>query len=119
MPSVPVMLAILTAFSLAGGQMLFKLGAANWHGDSLYSWVVSFITNPFLVVAIFLYAFTVIMWIYVLRVLPLSLAYPLTALSYIIVPIASYLILHEKISWQTAAGAVLIILGIVVSNLKA
>jgi drug/metabolite transporter (DMT)-like permease len=119
MPILPLLLAILTAFSMAGGQLLFKLGAPAWQGDSLSSWILSFLKNPFLVTAIFLYAITILIWIYVLRTLPLSLAYPLTALSYVIVPIFSYLFLHEKISWQTAAGCALIIVGVVVTHLKA
>jgi len=61
---------------------------------------------------------TILIWIYVLRTLPLSLAYPLTALSYVIVPVFSFLFLHEKISWQTAAGCTVIIIGVIISHLK-
>jgi len=113
------MLAVLTAFSMAGGQLLFKLGAPAWQGDSVVSWVTSFLKNPFLVTAIFLYAFTILIWIYVLRTLPLSLAYPLTALSYVIVPVLSFVLLHEKISWQTVVGCAVIIVGVVITHLKA
>jgi drug/metabolite transporter (DMT)-like permease len=112
-----VMLAIFTAFSMAGGQLLFKLGAVKLQGNSLITWVTSFVKNPFLVFAIFLYATTILVWIYVLRTLPLSVAYPLTALSYIIVPLLSFLFLHERISWQTGIGCLLIIVGVTISQL--
>ena len=117
MPLQSLILALLTAFSMAGGQLLFKIGAPQWQGSSLASWVLSFITNPFLVGAIFLYAATILIWIYVLRTLPLSLAYPLTALSYVIVPVLSYLFLHEKIEWQTGVGSAVIILGVFITHM--
>lgn len=118
MPSTPILLAILTAFSMAAGQMLFKLGAPRWQGNTALEWVISFATNPFLVTAVFLYAVTILIWIYVLRTLPLSLAYPLTALSYVIVPMLGFLFLQEKISWQTVVGSAVIILGVVITHLK-
>lgn len=118
MPTTPVLLALLTAFSMAGGQLLFKLGAPQWKGTTALEWVISFATNPFLMVAVVMYAATILIWIYVLRTLPLSVAYPLTALSYVIVPCLSYLFLQEKISLQTALGSAVIILGIVITHLQ-
>ena len=118
MPTTPVLLAILTAFSMAVGQMLFKLGAPQWQGQDALGWALSFIKNPFLVAAVFLYAATILVWIYVLRTLPLSLAYPLTALSYVIVPVLGFVFLQEKMSWQTLAGSLLIILGVVITHLR-
>lgn len=116
--NTPILLALLTACSMACGQILFKLGAKEWSGDSLVQWVWSFITNPFLVIAVFLYAFTIIIWIYVLRILPLSIAYPITALSYVIVPVISYFFLHEKITLHTFVGSLLIIAGVVITHLQ-
>ena len=113
-----VLLALLTAFSMACGQILFKLGAGNWTGNSLAEWFWSFILNPFLMTAIFLYAFTIVVWIFVLRTLPLSIAYPLTALSYVIVPLLSFFIAHEKITLQTAIGSLIIIVGVIVIHIQ-
>ena len=116
--NTPILLALLTALSMAGGQILFKLGAKSWNGENLSQWIWSFITNPFLVCAVFLYAFTIIIWIYVLRILPLSIAYPITALSYVIVPVIAYFFLHEKITLHTFLGSLLIIVGVVISHLQ-
>ena len=116
--NTPIFLALLTACSMACGQILFKLGAKSWAGDTATQWLWSFITNPFLIIAVFLYALTIIVWIYVLRVLPLAIAYPLTALSYIIVPVLSYLILNEKITIQTLLGSLLIITGVIITHLQ-
>jgi drug/metabolite transporter (DMT)-like permease len=118
MPDTPISLALLTAFSMATGQILFKLGAKDWYGENLFQWMWSFITNPFLVCAVFLYALTIIIWIYVLKVLPLSIAYPVTALSYVIVPIIAYFFLHEKVSLDTFLGSLLIIFGVLISHMQ-
>lgn len=114
----PLLLALLTAFSMACGQILFKLGAKNWNGNSILQWIWSFITNPFLVTAIFLYATTIIIWIYVLKTLPLSIAYPITALSYVIVPAISYYFLQEKINLYTLTGSLLIIFGVAIMHFQ-
>jgi drug/metabolite transporter (DMT)-like permease len=112
----PILMAFGTACSMACGQILFKIGSKSLTGNGLMATAVEFVTSPFLLFAIFLYAFTIIAWIYVLRVLPLSVAYPITALSYLIVPIISYFILDEQISLRMIAGSILIVLGVVVSN---
>lgn len=114
MHNIALALALVTAFSMAGGQLLFKLGAAKWGGVTLSDWIISFITNPYLVVAVFLYATTILVWIYVLKVLPLSVAYPLTALAYIIVPLMSHFLIGEKITAATIVGSFLIMLGIAI-----
>ena len=110
------MLALLTAFLMALGQMLFKLGATKFTGESLVDWLVSFLRNGYLISAIFLYAATILIWIYVLRVLPLSKAYPLTAVSYILVPILGFFVLNEPFSLKISIGSLLILTGVIVTH---
>ncbi len=118
MNKLPIFLALLTAVSMALGQLCFKLGAPRWQGDNIPALILSFISNPLLTGAIVLYAVTILGWIYVLKFLPLAIAYPLTALSYILVPLFSWLFLHEKITSSTLIGSVLIILGVLISHLQ-
>lgn len=116
--NIAVALAILTAFSMASGQLLFKLGADRWRGDSIVQLIWSFLSSPHLMGAVCLYAITILVWIYVLKVLPLSIAYPLTALSYILVPVFSLVILGERVSINTLIGSGLIIAGIIVTHMQ-
>ena len=51
------------------------------------------------------------MW--VLRTLPLSLAYPFMALAFIIVPLLGHFLLHEPIGWRNMIGGLLIAFGVV------
>ncbi len=106
---------IITALSLSLGQMLFKIGASTWGGADLREWVVSFLINPHIVAAIFLYAFTVILWIYILRTCYLSWAYPLTALSYVFVQIFSVYFLGERFNFYSVVGSMVVILGVIIS----
>ena len=66
-------------------------------------------------VALTLYGIATILWIYVLRFVPLNRAYPYMALSFPIVTLASYFIFAEKITIGVAAGITLITLGILIS----
>jgi drug/metabolite transporter (DMT)-like permease len=103
---------------MAFGQLLFKSGSASLNGNNAYELALSFATNIKLMCAVSLYAFTILVWIYVLKHLPLSIAYPLTALSYVIVPTISYLLLREPIATNTIIGSGIIILGVAVTHLK-
>jgi drug/metabolite transporter (DMT)-like permease len=109
-------LALLTAIFMAAGQVLFKIGSTHLSVGSFTELFISFIKNIYLLSAIFLYAATILLWIYVLKYLPLSKAYPLTALSYVLVPIISLLILNEPYTLRTFLGCLLILAGVVVAH---
>ncbi|MBF6648520.1 EamA family transporter [Methylobacter sp. BlB1] len=71
--------------------------------------------NIKLIVALVVYFFATIMWLLVLKVTPLRVAYPFVALAFFIVPILAHFLLNENISWNTFVGAILIALGVWVS----
>ena len=112
MPSSMYALAILTAISLAIGQLLFKIGAGQLNTASVSEFLGSALLNPILIGAVALYGATILVWIYVLSKMPLSIAYPITGLAYIIVPILSYYILDEKMNLMLMAGSFFIFIGI-------
>ena len=57
-----------------------------------------------------------VIWIYVLRNFELSLAYPLTSLSYVIMMVTSHFVLGERITLTKLLGTLIIVLGIVVAT---
>ena len=59
-----------------------------------------------------LYGLSTILWIYVLRSVELSYAYPLISLGYVLVFLASYFLFNEPIGLARLAGLALIIAGI-------
>lgn len=105
-------LALLTAVLLAVGQLLFKMGSARINVSSLSEFLGSALLNPILIFAVALYGGTILVWIYVLNKLPLSIAYPVTGLAYIIVPVLSYYVLGEKLSPMLLVGSFFILIGI-------
>ena len=57
-------------------------------------------------------------WLFILQKIPLSLAYPFTALAMVIIPILSTFLFEEKLDINYWFGASLIVLGIFVKSLK-
>ena len=91
---------------------MFKAGANQLHYQSAQQFTIAVITNPILISAVVLYGFTIILWIYTLHRLPLSVAYPITGIAYIVVPLLGAVIFNERISLLTAGGGLLILAGI-------
>jgi drug/metabolite transporter (DMT)-like permease len=102
-----------TLVCLSAGQVLFKIAALQM--DDLQSLFQRWILNYHLWAALALYAIGTLFWVSTLRQVPLRLAYPAIALSYLIVPFLSHYLLDEEISARTIAGALIIVLGVFIS----
>ena len=95
----------------AGGQIAFKYGAmripdtGSLLTKAIAAWPIS--------AGLALYGVSTLLWIYALRSVELSYAYPLISLGYILVFIASYFLFHEPIGPLRLGGLVLILGGIV------
>lgn len=93
------------------GQILFKyvgmLSAAEANGLNIRAIV-------FGAVALGIYGLATLVWIYLLRSIPLSKAYPFMALSFVLVPLAAVVFYAEAVNAAYVAGLVLIISGIFV-----
>ncbi len=65
-----------------------------------------------LILALTVYSLGIVNWILALRVVKLSIAYPLTSLNYVGILFGSYYLFDEKITPIRIAGVVLIFLGV-------
>ncbi|BDA72896.1 small multidrug resistance protein [Calothrix sp. PCC 7716] len=65
-----------------------------------------------LVLALTVYSLGIVNWILALRVVKLSIAYPLTSLNYIGILFGSYYLFGEKITLIRIFGVILIFLGV-------
>lgn len=110
--------AVQVLLSVAGislGQLLLKMAALNLKNpDAIGIWLAGFCINMYLMGGVFLLGMSTLLWIWVLRTLPLSIAYPFMALAFIIVPLLAHFLLHEPFSLRNLAGGVLIAVGVVV-----
>ena len=65
--------------------------------------------------ALFIYGVATLLWISLLRYVPLNKAYVFKALSFVLVPIASYFIFREHITVGYWIGVALIVSGVIVA----
>lgn len=109
---IAYMIAVFCVLGLAIGQVLFKASATNLSQSGSF---FEFKTAAMLLAAMCLYGVTSVAWVWVLQKVELGRAYPLMALGFVLVPLASYLIFGEKFTAQYFLGVVLIVTGIVVT----
>jgi drug/metabolite transporter (DMT)-like permease len=110
-----LLLTLLCVVLIAAGQMLFKVAAAQWRIDG-WSWAtMRGFLSPAMVSALFLYGLTTILWVFILHAVPLSVAYPIYALVFVLVPVAAHFLFGEPWSWNTLVGGGIIMLGVIIA----
>ena len=111
---LPYYAALFVAILMGvGGQLLFKAGADR-SSDILRQFL-----DPLTIIAFAVYAVSAMLYAASLRKLPLSVAFPSVALSYVAVAFASHLLWHEPLGWPRLSGIALIVTGVVLLNLRA
>jgi multidrug transporter EmrE-like cation transporter len=99
-------LFVSIAFGIVG-QLLMKHTMSNLNAG-FFSW--TFIQQ--LALALTTYSLGVVNWVFALRVVKLSIAYPLTSLNYVGILFGSYYFFDEKITSVRIIGVVLIFIGV-------
>lgn len=110
-------IAILLTYSvaLAGGQVLFKLAALRFTPAARWSDnLLALALNPYLVLAIVLYALLSAVWVWVLTFVPLSTAYPFVALTFVLTVASGALLFGEAVTLRLVLGGLMIIAGLIV-----
>ena len=92
---------------------MFKLVANKSVASPGMPVIEQWLNWPF-VAALGIYALATVLWVWVLRFIPLSVAYPVFATAFIIVPIASYFLLNEPVGMRHLVGGLLILAGVAV-----
>jgi drug/metabolite transporter (DMT)-like permease len=95
-------------------ELLLKRGATDVaEPDSALSWTgVNGLASPLVWWAILLIIASFVSWLYVLRYIPLSLAYPLSRVVDILVPMGCWIFLGELISAVRWCGIALVVIGL-------
>lgn len=100
---------------IATGQVLFKLSSRTVETFSP-SGLVGLLMNPLMIAALAVYGLGTIIWIFVLKSVPLTIAYSFMGLTFCFVPLLASLFLGEALSWRLAIGGLLLISGMIVIN---
>ncbi len=112
-------LAVVVAANV-GGQLLFKLAADQVRDEhDLFRLVARLATLPAMWGAILLYGLTILAWVWVLRVVPLSVAYSVVALVFVLVPLLAVWLFREPLTLPLVIGTVLIMSGVLLIQFQA
>lgn len=109
---------ILLGVSLNAMAQLFLKEGMSRVGYFVFSfanlWPISFqvITNPFIIIGLCCYIISVIIWLLVLSRVPVSFAYPMLSLGYILNAIAAHYWFHEELNFTKIAGIFVIMGGV-------
>ena len=106
---------IMVSYSLgmACGQVLFKLAARSSLQVEGSSGLLAYI-NIYLLLGMALYVGLSVLWVWILRSIPLSKAYPFVALAFVFTPLLARLIFDEKLSSGYFVGLGFVAVGIIV-----
>ena len=105
-------LTFVCVLGIACGQILFKKAALTLNPAN---GLTGAILNPWLLIALLIYGAATLLWIYILRGTPLLFAYPLFALTFVLVPLMSWYVFGERLNVSTLIGGFIILVGVAIS----
>lgn len=109
-----LLLSILQSLLLCGGQVLLKLALQQM---GTFSWTLHFfsrnLTNWWFLSCGICYGCATVLWLYIIKHFPFSMAYPMISLSYIFGMFAAILFFHEQVPPVRWLGVLLIMAGCV------
>lgn len=111
---------LLSILCSASAQLFLKRGMASvdvpaqFSADTVPALLFSLATNLHLIAGVSLHIFALLTWLYVLKYVEVSTAYPFIALGFVFVLIVSYFLFGESISAGKLVGMATIVTGIVI-----
>lgn len=107
-----IILAIVQSVLLAGGQVFLKFALMKMRpfGWTKEFWLSLLLNWQFACCGLFFVSSSVL-WMYIVKHYPLSVAYPMISLSYVFGLFAAMLFFHESVSAVKWMGVFLIIIG--------
>jgi drug/metabolite transporter (DMT)-like permease len=98
------------ALLVTASELLLKKGASSVGGDSLLG--LQALASAWTWLGIVTYVLSFASWLYVLRFVPLGVAFAMINVVHVLVPVGSWLLLGEQISSRRWLGITLVLLGI-------
>src|SRR3954462_228224 len=114
----PYVQIAIGAVLVAASELLLKMGASATAENQLPPWLraigVTALASKWTWLGIISYLLSFASWLYVLKRLPLGLAFALINIVHVLVPIGARVFLHEPIPVRRWMGSALILAGIIV-----
>ncbi len=107
---------VLSVACVLVSELLLKRGASDIANlESAWSWTgINGLTSPLVWLAILFIIASFITWLYVLKYVPLSIAFPLSRVVDVLVPLCCWIFLSEAISPRRWIGIALVVIGLAV-----
>jgi multidrug transporter EmrE-like cation transporter len=112
MPARTIALVAGAVVFSAIGQLLLKSGAQRLAGFGRAEFLLAAARDMHVLSGLAAWAASTVCWLYVLRVAPLSRAYGLTSLTFVLIPLASVYVFGEQFRRIHGIGTVFIMIGI-------
>lgn len=100
-----LLLVVLTSLLTCAGQLCQKQAARQTNRARLTGWLVA---------SLALLALGMVVWLLVLQRLPVSLAYPMLSINFILVALAARFVWQERMTRWQWMGTVLIVVGVAI-----
>ena len=105
-------------FCAVTGQLLLKttvnrLEGVDFTKGSVVTNFIRLVTSPLFILAMSVYAFSMILYLMAISTIEISMAYPMVALNYAIILICSRLFFKENVTVVRWMGVLLIIRGVI------
>ena len=106
----------LSALCVTASEIFLKKGASDTaHLSPAWLWTgVTGLASIWVWIGMLLVVLSFVSWVYVLRYIPLTIAFPLSNVVHILVPLSSLIFLGETISTRRWAGIALVLVGLAV-----
>ena len=110
-PWLQLALSVLCVFV---SELLLKRGANDIaNASSIWSWTgINGLASPLVWLGIAFVIASFLSWLYVLRYIPLTIAFPLSRVVDILVPLGCWIFLRESISTLRWSGIALVVIGL-------
>jgi len=109
-----LIISIIQSLLLCGGQVLLKFALQRMGS---FSWTIGFLvhnlTNWWFLGCGICYGCATVLWFYIIKTFPFSMAYPMISLSYVFGMFAAIFFFHEQVPLQRWLGVLFIMAGCV------
>lgn len=118
MPDKAINFASLGIFTvaLAIGQILFKHVGLAMRGHPLVEGMFLLARQPALYLALLIYGFSTVLWIWILSRVPLMQAYPWVGVGVALVPFLGWYFFGEKVTSTFWVGVAFILIGMLLTQ---
>lgn len=115
--NVSILYILISVLGGAVGQILLKkgmnsIGEITLSLQNIVNVIWKMLTNPYVFIGLVIYVLSVIFWLAALSRVELSYAYPFASLSYVIMFLASWLLLNETITPMRILGTLVVGIGV-------